>query len=348
MKPPPLNVENQTVFFHSSEKMELESESIQLIVTSPPYWNVKNYGGEQLGFGQSYEDYVDSMNNVWKECIRVLKPNGKIAINFQPLPIESKKSGFNRRVIKNLMFDVEVFMRKSDLYLSSMYYWDKSDYINNVSWGSYPKPTNINSNTSFEQIFVWVKRGPTRKIDKEILNRNLLEKEEWRHWAVRCIWDDISPIIKINSRGEDRFGHAAPFPEDIPYRLIRMHTVEGETVLDPFLGSGTTLKICRILNRIGFGYEINDAYHDLIKKRILEDWTPPKIERQYKVIGNESFYNIMNQVIELTIEETKKTKSVQDIKSKVMKQLYKKCPNPLSKSYIKKIIESLEKNENYE
>lgn len=322
--------------------MELEDESVQLIVTSPPYWDVKDYGDKQLGYGQSYQDYIDSLNKVWKECIRVLKPNGKIAINFQPLPIDAKKSGFDRRVIKNIMFDVENFMRINDLYLSSMHYWDKSEYINNVSWGSYPKPTNINSNTSFEQIFVWVKRGSTRKVQKEILDSNLLDKEEWRHWAVRCIWDDISPIIKINSKGENLFGHAAPFPEDIPYRLIRMHTIEGETVLDPFLGSGTTLKICRITKRIGIGYEINESYKTLIKNRILEDWKPPLIERQYKVIGNESFQKIINNIIEESISEAKNGLDLQQIKTRVIRKLYKDCPKPLSKSYLKKILENIE------
>ncbi|MFX0175808.1 MAG: DNA-methyltransferase [Candidatus Hodarchaeota archaeon] len=297
-----MEIANQVVYFKSSENMEeIDSESITLIVTSPPYWNVKDYGDlDQIGFGQSYKQYIESLNRVWKECIRVLQPNGKIAINFQPLPISSKHSGYNRRIIQNIMFDIEKFMRENDLYLSGMHYWDKSAYINNVSWGSYPKPTNIASNTSFEQIFVWVKRGKTRIIDKEILDKNLLKKSEWRHWAVRCIWDDISPVIKISSKGENVFGHPAPFPEGIPYRLIRMHTVEGEKVLDPFLGSGTVLKVCRLLDREGIGYEINENYKDLIERRIIEDWNIPKIEEDYLTIGTDSTKSIIRKIIELT------------------------------------------------
>ncbi|MHA1143578.1 MAG: DNA-methyltransferase [Candidatus Helarchaeota archaeon] len=340
-----LKLEGQTVYFKSSEAMdELDSETVQLIVTSPPYWNVRDYGGEQLGFGQSYQEYVKSLNRVWNECIRVLKPNGKIAVNFQPLPINSKNSGFNRRVIKNIMHDVEKFMQESGLYLSSMFFWDKSEYINTVSWGSYPKPTNIYSNTSFEEIFIWVKPGNTRKIPKEILDRNLLSKEEWRHWAVRCIWDDISPVIKINSKGENRFGHSAPFPEDIPYRVIKMHTVEGELVLDPFLGSGTTLKMCRILNRKGIGYEINSKFRSLIENRIQEDWTPPSIEPQYKTIGTTTFGKILTDVIEETlayledeklIEKTPET--LTPLKSRILKKLEKKYPRLLSKAFLKKV-----------
>lgn len=340
-----MKVDGQTVYFKSSENMkELESDSIQLVVTSPPYWNVRDYGGEQLGFGQSYKEYVESLNRVWSECLRVLKPNGKIAVNFQPLPISGSESGFNRRVIKNIMFDVESFMEENGLYLSGMHYWNKAEYVNNVSWGSYPKPTNIYSNTSFEQIFVWIKSGSTRKIPKEVLERNLLAKEEWRHWAVRCIWDDISPVIKINSKGKNRFGHSAPFPEDIPFRIVRMHTVEGEWVLDPFLGSGTTLKICRLLKRKGIGYEINTDYRSLITKRIQEEWMPPTIESQYKSIGVKTFGSIYEFIIDETLNFLQENPSIQkdsevfdSMKLQILKKLVKKFPKSLTKAYIKKI-----------
>ena len=289
-----LKIDDQIVYFKSSEKMdEIPSESVTLVVTSPPYWNVRDYGGEQIGYGQSYNNYIKSLNKVWSECIRVLQPNGKIAINIQPLPIEASRSGFNRRIIQNIMWDIEKFMRSANLYLSGMHYWDKSEYVSNVSWGSYPKPTNIASNTGFEQIFVWVKTGKTRTVPKDILARSILRKNEWRHWAVRCIWDDISPVFKIDSKGQNRFGHSAPFPEDIPFRLIRMHTAVGETVLDPFLGSGTTLKLCRLTSRKGIGYEINTEYKKLIHSRILEKWKPPFIEAQYKTFGTTQFFRIL-------------------------------------------------------
>ena len=162
-----LKIYDQTVFFKSAVSMkEIPDESVTLVVTSPPYWNVRDYGAEQIGFGQSYKDYVRSLNRVWEECIRVLQPNGKIAVNIQPLPIGREYSGYNRRIIQNIMWDIEDFMRKKELFLSGMHYWSKIPYISNVSWGSFPKPTNIASNTAFEQIFVWVKAGKTRKIDK--------------------------------------------------------------------------------------------------------------------------------------------------------------------------------------
>ena len=208
----------QRIFFKTAEDMsDLPDESVTLIVTSPPYWNVRDYGGDQLGFNQSYQEYIAGLDRVWEQCIQKLAPNGKMAINFQPLPIAGSESGFNRRIILDIMWDVQCFMLQHEFYLSGMHYWDKATYINNVAWGSYPKPTNIHSNTSFEEIYVFVKPGKTRSAETEAMQNSLLTKEEWRHWAVHCIWDDIAPVIKINSKGENTFGHTAPFPEDIPY-----------------------------------------------------------------------------------------------------------------------------------
>ena len=294
-----LTIQNQKVFFSSSENMhQIPNESVTLVVTSPPYWNVRDYGSIQIGFNQSYQEYIESLNRVWMECIRVLQPNGKISINVQPLPISAENSGFNRRIIKNIMFDIEKFMFEQGLFLSGMVYWNKAPYINNVSWGSYPKPTNIAVNTAFEQIFTFVKPGKTRKIENNmLLTKSELSKEEWRHWAVRMIWDDISPVIKINPKGENKFGHSAPFPEDIPYRFIKMHTIEGETVLDPFLGSGTTLKIARLTNRKGIGFEINTEYEKLIKNRIMEDWSPPIIDPQYKILSSKNIADIIENTL---------------------------------------------------
>jgi hypothetical protein len=168
------------------------------------------------------------------------------------------------------------------------------------------------------------------------MQRNLLTKDEWRHWAVRCIWDDISPVIKINSKGENLFGHSAPFPEDIPYRLIRMHTVENESVLDPFLGSGTTLKICRITKRRGLGYEINSEYSELIKNRIDEEWAAPTVESMYVNFGISKLKQIIDTAIEESIQSNANESSFDIARTKVLKKLTKE--KVLSKSIIQKLL----------
>jgi len=338
-----MEIAGQKVYFKSSEYMdEVESESVTLVITSPPYWNARDYGtnDETIGFGQSYKQYTEALNRVWEECLRVLQPNGKIAIDVQPLPIPGTESGFDFRVICDIMHDIEIFFLNHDCFLSGMIFWNKAAYVNNVSWGSYPKPTNIATNTSFEQIYTFVKRGETRKISKDIIDKNLLTKDEWRHWAVRCVWDDISPVIKINSKGENLFGHGAPFPEDIPYRLIRMHTTEGETVLDPFLGSGTTLKITRLFNRNGIGYELNEQFKTLIEERIIEAWTPPPIEPHYRPIGNATMARIL-EIFQafarshLFIDEKDK------FFSGLVDALRKAMPNLFSSAYLKNIKRDL-------
>jgi DNA modification methylase len=301
-----MEINGQSVYFTSSESMDdVESDSVTLVVTSPPYWNVRDYGGDQIGFGQSYREYIDAMNRVWSECLRVLQPNGKIAIDVQPLPVPGETSGFGFRAIIDIMHDIESFFLCHDCFLSGMNFWNKAAYVNNVSWGSYPKPTNIATNTSFEQIYTFVKRGETRKVPKDIIERNLLSKDEWRHWAVRHTWDDIHPVMKISANGENRFGHGAPFPEDIPYRLIKMHTVEGEIVIDPFLGSGTTLKVTRLTKRKGIGYEINPDYESRITTRIAEDWMPPAIDEGYATLGYSAIVRSIDDALDSSsFEET--------------------------------------------
>ena len=116
------------------------------------------------------------------------------------------------------------------------------------------------------------------------MDSSILSKEEWRHFAVRCIWDDISPVIKINSKGINRFGHSAPFPEEIPYRLIKMHSTVGETVLDPFLGSGTTLIASETEGRICYGIELDPHYIDVIIKR-WQDFTGQKATHAESGVG---------------------------------------------------------------
>ncbi|HME51736.1 MAG TPA: site-specific DNA-methyltransferase [Candidatus Lokiarchaeia archaeon] len=336
-----MDVAGQKVYFQDAKDMDqVPDESVTLVVTSPPYWNVRDYGGEQIGFGQSYREYIDSLNAVWTECLRVLQPNGKFTINVQPLPIPGESSGYDFRVICDIMHDIETFFREHDCFLSGMIFWNKAPYVNNVSWGSYPKPTNIATNTSFEQIYTFVKRGATRKVAKPVLESSLLTKDEWRHWAVRCVWDDIAPVIKINAKGENIFGHGAPFPEDIPYRLMRMHTAEGETVLDPFLGSGTTLKIARLFKRKGIGYELNKEFEPLIRERVMEDWTPPLIEPHYRSIGNETMARILGLFHDIAIEGRCNGDDA-GFYDTIIDALRKSLPDLFSSAYLKNIKKNL-------
>ncbi|MFX0113439.1 MAG: DNA-methyltransferase [Candidatus Hodarchaeota archaeon] len=273
----PFFVSGQKVYLTDSSRMLefIKPESVQLVVTSPPYWNIKDYGDPaQIGFGQSYETFIQSLNSIWGKCVHVLKPNGKIAVIVQPIPVSSKETGLGRSSILDIMTNVHLFMKELGMDLSNIFIWDKRKYNNQRIFGSYPYPPNFFSHLSFEFIYVFRKPGKTESRSKELKETSKLSMQEWSSWCFNSIWD-IPPKIKINSRGANILGHIAPFPEEIPYRLIRLFTFTGDVVLDPFLGSGTTLQVCRITKRQGIGFEIVRDYEDLIKKRIIEEWMPP-------------------------------------------------------------------------
>ncbi|MFQ5977545.1 MAG: DNA-methyltransferase [Candidatus Heimdallarchaeota archaeon] len=299
------SVGDQRVYLADASKMLefIKPESVQLMVTSPPYWNVKDYGDpSQIGFGQSYEAFIQSLNSVWEKCNQVLKPNGKIAVVTQPIPVSSKQTGLGRSSILDIMTDVHSAMRTLEMDLSNIFIWDKRKYNNQRIFGSYPYPPNFFSHLSFEFICVFRKRGKTESRTKDEKEESKVTMEEWSDWCFNSIWD-IPPKIKINSRGSNILGHIAPFPEEIPYRLIRLFTFKGDVVLDPFLGSGTTLQVCRITQRRGIGFEIVKEYADLIKRRISEDWTPPGLETAEK-------WNTAKKEPSSTLEQFLKTEKI--------------------------------------
>ncbi|MHA2495031.1 MAG: DNA-methyltransferase [Candidatus Hodarchaeales archaeon] len=274
------SVHEQRVYLADANRILefIKPESVQLVLTSPPYWNVKDYGDPaQIGFGQSYEAFVQSLNSIWKKCVQVLKLNGKIAVVIQPIPVSSKQTGLRRSSILDIMTDVHTAMKNLGMDLSNIFIWNKVKYNNQRIFGSYPYPPNFFSHLSFEFIYVFRKPGKTEVRSKKEKETSKLSMREWTNWCFDSIWD-IPPKIKISSRGNNILGHLAPFPEEIPYRLIKLFTFRGDTVVDPFLGSGTTLQVCRITGRRGIGFEIVEDYEDVIRKRIVEEWIPTPLK----------------------------------------------------------------------
>ena len=248
----------------------LPPSSATLVITSPPYWNVKDYTGGrtgEIGHGQSYEEYVASLDEVWVECARLLKPNGKIAINIQPIPFADKSRKGARSRIINIMHDVETSMYRMGLELSNVVIWDKRKYNNQRIFGSYPHPPNLFTHVSYEFVFVFRKPGSPEKIPAPRKESSKLTMAEWSDWCFDPIWD-LAPVIKITGTGENRFGHLAPFPVELPLRLIRMFSFKDDLVIDPFLGSGTTLVACLLSDRRGFGVEFSKAHSSLIQQRL--------------------------------------------------------------------------------
>lgn len=267
------------VFWHSSEQMlELPNGSVQLIVTSPPYFNIKDYSKDgyqfkkhsnskdvDIGACQNFDEYIDSLLTVWKECERVLKPNGKLCINLPLMPMFKKEmtTHYNRHI-----FDIQSSIQQSvlnntNLYLMDLYIWNRINSSKRLMFGSYPYPRNFYAQNTTEFITIYVKDGIPEFPTTDNKEKSKLSEQEWTTFT-KQIWD-----IPIPNKSDIAYGkHSAIMPEAIPYRCIRLFSCVDDVVLDPFAGSGTTLKVAKSLNRYYVGYEIYENYKPLIEKKL--------------------------------------------------------------------------------
>ncbi len=268
------------VYFKDARKMtELPDNSIQLIVTSPPYFNIKDYSLDgyqknkkskkatgQIGDISDYQKYINEMVLVWKECERVLKQNGKLIINTPLMPMLKKNliTHYNRHIF-DINSDIEYsVLHKTNLFLMDVYIWNRTNPSKKLMFGSYPYPRNFYAQNTIEFITVFVKDGiPENNLHKKIKEQSKLTQKEWVEFT-KQIWN-----IPIPGKGDLAFGeHSAIMPEEIVRRCVRLFTFVGDVVLDPFAGSGTTLKVAKELDRNFVGYEISKSYQDIIKLKL--------------------------------------------------------------------------------
>ncbi len=249
------------VYIGDSRAMpEIKNETIDLIVTSPPYWHIKDYGVEgQIGYNQTLHEYLKDLFKVWSECYRVLKPGARLCINIGDQFL--RKILYGRYKIASLHSEV---INQCELlgfdYMGAII-WQKKTTMNTTGganvMGSFPYPPNGMIEIDYEFILIFKKPG-NKKVKKEAKLASKLNKEEWKeyfsgHW---------------NFPGERQIEHEAMFPEELPRRLIKMFSVVGDTILDPFLGSGTTIKVALELGRNAIGYEINPNFIPVIKRKL--------------------------------------------------------------------------------
>lgn len=282
------------VFFKSSQDMaEIPDNSIELIITSPPYFNIKDYAKDgyqenthsakksgQIGDINDYKKYIEELLKVWQECERVLQPNGKLAINVLLLPMKKKEynTHYNRDLL-DLNADIQnsiLYQKNTEMFLYDIFIWNRTNSSKRLMFGSYPYPRNFYAQNTSEFITVYVKDGkPLNNVSKDIKENSKLTEAEWIEYT-KQIWN-----IPIPGKNDLAFGkHSAIMPEEIPRRLIRLFTYKGEMVLDPFTGSGTTLKIAKELGRNYVGYELMENYRDVISEKIDSvDYSSKKIEK---------------------------------------------------------------------
>lgn len=240
---------------------EISNESVHLIITSPPYWQLKDYGnGEQIGFDDTYEEYINNLNLVWNECHRVLHKGCRLCINIGDQFARSVYYG--RYKIIPIRTEIIKFCESVGFDYMGAVIWQKVTTCHTTGgatvMGSFPYPRNGILKLDYEFILILKKYGEAPKVNRELKEHSKLTQEEWNqyftgHW---------------NFPGEKQDKHLAMFPEELPRRLIKMFSFIGDTVLDPFLGSGTTTLAARNLNRNSIGYEINGKFLPIIEEKI--------------------------------------------------------------------------------
>jgi len=245
----------------SRRMAEVADESVHLVITSPPYWQLKDYGNSsQIGFGDSYEDYINNLNLVWNECHRVLHKGCRLCVNIGDQFARSVYYG--RYKVIPIRTEVIKFCETVGFDYMGAIIWQKVTTCNTTGgatiMGSFPYPRNGILKIDYEFILIFKKHGMPPNVRRDIKEKSKLTIEEWNeffagHW---------------NIPGEKQDKHLAVFPEEIPRRLIKMFSFVGDTVLDPFLGSGTTSLAARRLDRNSIGYEINPDFLPLIKEKL--------------------------------------------------------------------------------
>jgi site-specific DNA-methyltransferase (cytosine-N4-specific) len=272
----------KNIYFKNSKKMsDVKNESVDLIITSPPYFNIKDYAKNgyqdethsesstgQIGDITNYKIFIKELQKVWKECERVLKPNGKLIINTPLMPMKKKEftTHYNRHIF-DLNSDIQtsiIYRKNTEMFLFDTYIWNRTNTSKGLMFGSYPYPRNFYAQNTSEFITVYVKDGiPKNGLPSEIKEKSKLSQKEWVEYT-KQIWN-----IPIPNKSDLAFGeHSAIMPEEIVKRCVRLFSFVGDTVLDPFTGSGTTLKVAKQLQRNYIGYEIMENYKSIIEKKL--------------------------------------------------------------------------------
>jgi len=270
------------VFYKNAQKMaEVPNDSIDLIITSPPYFNIKDYSKNgtqtekhsektkgQIGDIANYKNFIEELLKVWTECERVLKPNGKLIINTPLMPMKKNEfsTHYNRHIF-DLNSDIQnsiLYKKNTKLFLYDTYIWNRTNTSKKLMFGSYPYPRNFYAQNTSEFITVYVKDGlPLNNLPKKIKEESKLTEKEWVEYT-KQIWN-----IPIPNKNDLAFGdHSAIMPEEIVKRCVRLFSYVNDIVLDPFAGSGTTLKVAKELKRNFVGYEIMKEYEKIINIKL--------------------------------------------------------------------------------
>ncbi len=270
----PGNSSSHKIIIGDARKLDqIPDQSVHLIVTSPPYWQLKDYGSDrQIGFGASYENYINDLNLVWQESERVLHPGCRLCINVGDQ--FARAAWYGRYKVLPIRSEIIRFCEQIGLDYMGAIIWQKRTNSNpsggGAVMGSYPHPRNGILKIDYEFILLFRKPGQPPAVSAEQKAQSELSREEWNeyfsgHW---------------NFPGIQQKKHLAMFPAELPKRLIRMFSFPGETVLDPFLGSGTTAIAAAELSRHSIGYEVDQESVQLIRDKFNSTSFPVRFSEQ--------------------------------------------------------------------
>jgi len=271
------------VYFHSSENMpELEDESVSLTVTSPPYnidWEYDDLDDER----EYNEEYLPMLARVFSEVWDKTTPGGRLVVNLPTVDLTKKDKSTARSAlpvtadVQDMMVgtfgdetgmnvDIRELQRDTNWFIENHIIWDKTQAgATRAHLGSLPRPFNPLLNARHESITIFRKPGNRdfTKTPDELIEESRLASSFFTSDARDNIWP-IRPVAKF------REGEAPSFPEEIPRRLIKFYTFKGDLVLDPFVGTGTTLKVAKELERPSVGYEVRDDLRSRIEDKVEE------------------------------------------------------------------------------
>ncbi len=261
-----LKRKDQTVHFHTSKSMdEIPDGSVSLFITSPPYWNLKDYGDSPDAIGHTgYDDYLDELNEVWGECFKKGADEAVLIVN-----VNSRRA---KGILYPIAFDIVARMKGWTL-------WDVNIwYIPNAL----PQPNSYMErllDNKFEYVLVFTKGGHTKyNFTKPRVPQKYASADPRAHKKNalgRCLGNILRvPAYRPPNVRAGNY-HIAAFPEELVSFFVHSYTKENQVVVDPFLGSGTTLKVCRVMSRVGIGYEVEEKFQELISSRIDEEWEVP-------------------------------------------------------------------------
>ena len=290
-----MNITTHKIINGDSRQMgELNDKSVHLIITSPPYWQLKDYGSDnQIGFNDDYETYINHLNLTWQECYRVLHDGCRLCVNIGDQ--FARSTYYGRYKIIPIHTEIIKFCETIGFDFMGQIIWQKTTTMNTSGgasiMGSFPHPRNGIVKLDFEYILLFKKQGKAPQPTIEQKENSVMTNEEWNtyfngHWY-------------FSGAKQDK--HLAMFPEELPYRLIRMFSFPNETILDPFMGSGTTAAVAKKMNRNSIGYEINPEFIPVIQERI----------------GDNDFFSNTN------IEIIKQSASLQDFNERIKSLPYR-------------------------